>query len=174
MSKKGSKPPRSPAPTASKAGGVKRLYGLHAKAYPKNLRDRVDQDYHHKLSPEEKQWLSDFNTRYYDGDFTGDTKHEWSADERRVAYRAKNHANRDAYSIALGGGALDWPEHPADLEGETKGDLRPSPAYLETAEYKAALHWWRQHVINKTTNTPAGKAARWKLERLISEQDEDE
>ena len=33
--------------------------------YYKKVRDFVDQDYVHKLSPEEKEWLDKFNQIYY-------------------------------------------------------------------------------------------------------------
>jgi hypothetical protein len=57
---------------------------------------RMDQDYWHKLSPEEKKWLATFNANYYKADFT---KNENVLPEdkaaKKAAYTAKNVARRD-------------------------------------------------------------------------------
>ncbi len=115
--------------------------------------------------------MSNFNERHYNADFTGDPKpgepgNEWSDALRKETYIAKNRVNRDAYAIALGGGTLDFVED--DEESLADGD--PTPAYLATAEYKAALSWYRSHIDAGTTETSEGKAAR----NLVESYDEQE
>jgi hypothetical protein len=144
------------------------LYGLRKGTFPKNIRERVDYDYLSDLSPAEKEWLHKFNVAYYGADFRLDVDKEWDTTARRKSYTAKNVVNRDAYSIA--------PVYPLDRPEDipAEADLSPTPAVLNSATYKAALSWWRQHVQNKTTNSPEGRAAKWRLEKVIRDEEDDE
>lgn len=85
----------------------KNLHGLRPATFPRSVRWRVDQDYTDKLSPEDRQFLAEFNDAYYGADFRGTDPDDWGPEERRERYRAKNAANRDLYSS----GMVDfWPD----------------------------------------------------------------
>lgn len=59
---------------------------------PTSVKWRVDQDYEHKLSDEEKEWLRKFNSEFYNAFFSGDKDLH---PDRKECYRAKNAARRD-------------------------------------------------------------------------------
>lgn len=64
------------------------------RSYPASVAWALDYDYLHKLTENEKAWLSDFNEGHY-----GASKVEgWSKEEMRSSYAAKNSANRDGYT----------------------------------------------------------------------------
>lgn len=60
----------------------------------------LDQDYVHKLTDKEKQWLSNFNEEYVSANFNhpGPTLHK-SKKMKRDCYNRNNARNRDSYSI---------------------------------------------------------------------------
>lgn len=69
--------------------------------------DLLDHDYLEKLSPKEKQWLSDFNEAYISGSFKkGSKKFGKTVKERRDSYNRNNARNRDLYSITKATGYL--------------------------------------------------------------------
>lgn len=120
-------------------------YGLSAKHYPRNLRDRVDYDYIDDLPSDAQEWLAKFNERYYGADFRNDVDGEWSKEERRQAYAAKNAVNTDYYSIGAcvdgvepidSRGLADLIEERANGRGQ---DFAPTPRYLDSPIYKAAV-----------------------------------
>jgi hypothetical protein len=126
------------------ARSKKTRYGLSPKHYPRNIRERVDYDYIDDLPPDAQEWLAKFNERYYGADFRGDPDGEWSKEERRKSYAAKNAVNTDAYSI---GACVDGAE-PIDSRGladliEARSrkveDWSNTPAYLDHPVYKAAV-----------------------------------
>lgn len=141
-------------------------YGLHPRSFSRVVRDQVDQDYVDKLSDEDKEWLAKFNQAFYDGNFKGEGKEDWTTDQRRAAYRANNARKRDVYGRARGLGALAYSDT-LDRESQSdEPDLEPSPAYLDTVEWREAVAEWRRHVDAKTTGTAEGRAARWRCEEL--------
>jgi hypothetical protein len=100
----------------------------------------VDQDYVSTLAPEHKEWLAQFNDRFYGADFRGPAVHEWSTDERREVYRAKNAANRDLMTCEAPTHGVDVPEETVEFEEMSVADDGP----LDDARYKAAREAYRE------------------------------
>ena len=125
-----------------KAGATNRKRGgsaaLAPATFPRSVAWRVDQDYVGVLTPNEKEWLAQFNDRYYGADFRGESEVAWSTDERRRVYRDKNRANRDLMTCALPVEA-EVPQEAVELEETTVDDL----AHLDAAEYKTAREAYR-------------------------------
>lgn len=125
-----------------KAGATNRKRGgsaaLAPATFPRSVAWRVDQDYVSTLAPEHKEWLAQFNDRFYGADFRGESEVTWSTDERREVYRAKNRANRDLMTCALPVD-VEAPHETIELEDAVIDDL----AHLETAEYKVARETYR-------------------------------
>jgi hypothetical protein len=66
----------------------------------KNVSWMVDQDYSHKLSAEEKAWLSRFNQEYYDNSRLSEVDSLHNTPElKKSCYNATNARNRDLYGI---------------------------------------------------------------------------
>ena len=75
--------------------------GLYPELHPRTRWEYFDQDYIDKLSPEEKQWLSNFNEEFVGGNFwhkNGDTIHT-TPEHKTDCYRRNNSRNRDLYAI---------------------------------------------------------------------------
>lgn len=74
--------------------------GLVKEVNPKTRWEYLDQDYIDKLSPKEKEWLSNFNEEYLSGNFKhpGKKLHK-TTKERRECYTRNNARNRDLYTI---------------------------------------------------------------------------
>lgn len=74
--------------------------GLNRAVNRRVVREYMDQDYIDKLSPEEKQWLSNFNDEWLTGNFNHEGKvlHK-SAKKRKEIYNRNNARNRDTVSI---------------------------------------------------------------------------
>ena len=122
--------------TNCKRGGTT---GLAASTFPRSVAWRVDQDYADRLSGEDRQWLADFNDRFYGADFRGETSVAWSTDERRQVYRAKNAANRDLMTVDIPNHGYDVPEETVELEEAVALDDGP----LDSPPYKAAREAYR-------------------------------
>ena len=127
---------RKPGLVFRKAGGVA---GLVSTTFPRSVSWRVDQDYVASLSKAQKQWLAEFNDRYYGADFRGASETEWTVDERREIYRDKNRANRDLMTCALPADDVDPPDETVELEELVADDL----GYLDDEGYKAARETYR-------------------------------
>lgn len=129
--------------------------------FPKNLRDRVDQDYSHKLSDEDARWLSDFNEAYYGGDFRRDEDGEWTDADRRSVWRMNGAAKRDSISVAQVGHAVDYFGDPRTHDSPAPEQAwATSPAYLESDLYREALAVVRQLQDAGLTHTPEYVSAR--------------
>ncbi len=126
---------RKAGATNRKRGGTS---GLVAGTYPRSVAWRVDQDYASTLGPTEREWLAQFNDRYYGADFRGESEVAWSTNDRREVYRDKNRANRDMMTCALAVEA-EAPHEVIELEDVVVDDLR----HLDDAEYKAAREAYR-------------------------------
>jgi hypothetical protein len=123
------------------------VHGLFKRNFPRTVRQHVDQDYINKLTPEEREWLAKFNDNYYGAKFPKDEPNGWTDVEKRERYVAKNAANRDIYGISEAGGVLDvYESNPHNTAEASTQDFAPSPAYLESAEYKHAREAFRQHL----------------------------
>ena len=122
--------------TNCKRGGTT---GLAASTFPRSVAWRVDQDYADFLSADERQWLADFNDRFYGADFRGETSVAWSTDERREVYRAKNAANRDVMTVDIPHHGQDIPVETVELEDAVAFDDGP----LDSPSYKAAREAYR-------------------------------
>lgn len=103
---------------------------LSPHSHPRSVAWRVDMDYTHRLGPEDRAWLAAFVDRHYAGDFRGDVGPDYSTEERRASYRAKNAANRDVMTVCVP--TLNTPDEPAvefdDIEPDDGLDT-DSPAY---------------------------------------------
>jgi hypothetical protein len=146
-------------------------HGVYAKNFPRSVSWMIDQDYLDKLTPAEREWLSDFNDRHYGADFRGDTDKEWSVPERREAYGAKNRANRDAYTIAeVSGRVTNIPDfrRPFDVPAPDSLDLNDPPDYLASDAYRVAREELRQSMPQRGVPTDETRLtkARAQIERL--------
>lgn len=125
-----------------KAGATNRKRGgsaaLAPSTFPRSVAWRIDQDYVSMLAPEHKEWLAQFNDRFYGADFRGESSTTWSTDERREVYRDKNRANRDLMTCALPVD-VEAPHETFELEDAVVDDL----AHLDAAEYKVAREAYR-------------------------------
>ena len=103
-----------------KAGVTNRKRGgsaaLAPSTVPRSVAWRVDQDYVSTLAPKHKEWLAQFNDRFYGADFRGESEVTWSTDERREVYRAKNRANRDLMTVDIPNHGYDVPEETVEME----------------------------------------------------------
>lgn len=124
--------------------GKKNLHGLNPRTFPQSVRWKVDQDYVHKLSAEEKAWLAQFNDEFAGADFRKDKSGEWPTEERRKAYRAKNAAGRDIMNTGL----VDF-EKPIPEQNTTSFVDYHVPSYLNSEEYKQVLREIREEIDNK-------------------------
>lgn len=162
-----------------------KTYGLYSRNFPKSVRDRVDIDYGHKLTPELRAWLAGKLDEIHGADFraSGATK---SKTFRRARYREKNAANRDIWGHGLRdnndpryadgdtGPRVSqkqlWPHNSSSryeavsvfeaATGQTAAEEH-SPGYLNSPEYKAALENFRN---TNPKNVRAMRAALRKLE----------
>jgi hypothetical protein len=115
------------------------------KFFPRSVAWAVDSDYKHKLTEKEREWLEDFNERYYGADFRREgATGKWRDSERRVRYVAKNASNRDCYS------AQPVEELTPQLANETEGSLEaaPTPPYQHMTLYKQLLAAYRADPTN--------------------------
>lgn len=163
---------RSGPKPAAKSSKGRNVYGLYRRNHPRSISWRVDYDYTDRLSPEEREWLSEFTDRFYGGDFRGDPGQEWSPAERRKAYVDKNVANVDLYSALDGANLLDPIDEQFELESP-KVDVGPTPSFLSTDDYKSAVNQFRSHLAPgrkpvSPEDTPAFRAARRRLERIAA------
>ena len=126
-----------------KAGATNRKRGgsaaLAPSTFPRSVAWRVDQDYVSTLAPEHKEWLAQFNDRFYGADFRGETSVAWSTDERRQVYRDKNRANRDLMTTDIPYHGWDLPEETIEFD-EVPLDDGP----LDSPPYKAAREAYRK------------------------------
>ncbi len=143
-----------------------RTYGLYARNFERPVQPFVDQDYAARLSPADRQWLSDFNDAYYGGDFRGVDAAAWSLEQRRAVYTTKNAARADAYAQPLTYAVVGTAEARAPAEPP---DLADAPDYLATDEYRSALAYYRSLLtpgrMHRKPTTPEAKRA-WAVARL--------
>lgn len=87
--------------------------GLSAQTTLKIRAELLDQDYYHKLSEEEAEWMNQFNEEYVNGrvykskDGSYKPKFHKKKSERKLVNDMNNARNRDAYSKAKTMGKLD-------------------------------------------------------------------
>lgn len=157
-------------------------YALNAHNHPISVGWRVDYDYLKKLTPEQKTWLAGFTDAFYSGDFRKAPEKDWPTSERRASYTRKNVANSDCYhglekECLLSG--LDSPLTGIKtsnltrlMRGQEKSNVQkvvdtipslpvdstPTPAYLNTPEYKKAREAYRAN-LNQGRRECAPKAS---------------
>ena len=153
----------------------KKLCGLYPTSFPNSVRWKVETDYAQKLSPAEKEWLAKFNDEFAGASFGPEPLHD-SVDAKRELYRHKNAANKDAMELARAAGALVFKDSGPDYDGR---NYAPTPDYLDSPEYRAALEEYRSHLPKgargRVADTPEYRKARRNLERIVREhQAEDE
>jgi hypothetical protein len=75
--------------------------GLTKSVNSRTRQDLLDHDYLHKLSPEELQWLSNFNEEYISGNFNhkGEILNK-TKEEKRQCYARNNARNRCIFTLA--------------------------------------------------------------------------
>lgn len=142
-------------------------WGIRPRCYPKPLRWKVDWDYVHQLSPEERQWLATFGDNFYGADFRGDTEETWSTEQRRVSYSQKNAVNADLYGIGSVTGTLEFLEDQKNQRVENMAtSYAPPDEYLDSEPYKAAREEFRRHLAkNRQNSNPAPSPL---LDRAVS------
>lgn len=113
--------------------------GLASATFPRSVAWRVDQDYAERLSPDERQWLAEFNDAYYGADFRGVAEEPWTTEARRVVYRAKNAANRDLMTVDIPNHGFVFLEELVELD---EAPLDDGP--LDTERYKTARETYRR------------------------------
>jgi hypothetical protein len=118
------------------ASDYSQRYGLFSNWYARNKQWAVDQDYFHKLTPEEARWLDRFNREYHAGDIRkGDPKAIHKSDElRKDCYYRNNKQNRDLLSIKSISGKLvtevQLPGRDVDLDGALDRVRLPKKTHL--------------------------------------------
>lgn len=110
---------------------------------PWPIRWKVDFDYLDTLPKKEMSWLSEFVTAFYDGDFRGLDKRVWYRKRRLAAWEDKRVARRSTVPGGLFRDLLLLPPAPLVDEPVAEGDLTPTDAYLDSAEYKHARNEFR-------------------------------
>jgi hypothetical protein len=88
---------------------------------------RIDQDYRHKLSDDDRAWLDRFNGEYYRAEFDGAPLH--GDGQRREIYSAQNAAARDVVTVP-GEVVLDQVRR---IEQVTRPNIRPR--YYAPSDY---------------------------------------
>ncbi len=94
--------------------------GLEKTVNRRVIREYMDQDYIDKLSPDEKQWLSNFNDEWLTGNFKhkdGKVLHKSWKHEKEI-YDRNNARNRDLVSILKQSGAVNNSPNLAKLVDE--------------------------------------------------------
>lgn len=132
--------------------------GLYAKNFPASVRDKVDIDYGHKLTPEQRQWLATVLDATVGADTKAMDELDLPTSLRRELYREKNVANRDLYAYAKGRKLLA--SDPPEIADSPERDTEESPAYLDSMEYKAALRKYREALDSKDAKAIAKAAKR--------------
>jgi hypothetical protein len=138
------------------------------KKYPRTVKNLVDQDYAHALSPKDRAYLDQFNDEFYGASFT-DTPLHHDVEQRRALYRIKNKRNADIYGRGLQRGG-----EPTESMLATAGDalvLTPEDAaYLNDTAYREALNEFRAALPTderkKASNTREFVTARQKIRDL--------
>jgi hypothetical protein len=150
-------------------------HALRKKHHNASTREFVDIDYAHKLSPEERAWMSDFLDGHYNARFRTEGTRDWSDEEKREAYRRKNDRNKDALTAAQNRDGVDALEDHPDLTPDAPPDWSDSPAYLDSPEYKAArervrslLHPHNRPLCPPPQNLPALEKAQADLKEIVN------
>lgn len=111
---------------------------LSPRSYPRSVAWAVDVDYAKDLGPEDKAWLASFLDRHYGADFRGEDGPQWTVEEKRAAYRAKNAANRDVMTALVP--TLSAPDEPSvdfdDIEPDDDLDT-------DSVQYRSARDAFR-------------------------------
>lgn len=115
--------------------------GLVKEVNLKIRQEHIDQDYIHKLSESEKQWLNNFNEEYVSANFTHPGKRihpkkvktrvvKSTGEKKKVdLYKQEcehrnNHRNNDVYAVAKANGILKK-EKVGQIHLETNQSLKP-------------------------------------------------
>lgn len=133
--------------------------------FPRSVTDLIDQDYVHKLSPEEQAYLERFNDEFYGAAFTDLPLHPRS--DRKDLYVTKTHRNEDLFTRGLRTGGIKAEramEHDAEDRQAVGGDPASVPAYKSAlTEFRALLP---QDLKKKTRVTKEFRAVQAKIERI--------
>lgn len=152
-----------------------KAFGALARHFPKGTQWKLDYDYLAKLSPEERQWLANFNDAYYGGDFreAPGSQDAWPHDERLDIWSNKNTERIEAFAQAAAANIAPS-EIIDDLTPGGEFDPDATPTYLDDEQYKQArthfrsfLAKGRRHRIPKVT--PAFERAKRDLRALVEE-----
>jgi hypothetical protein len=122
------------------------------RRYPKTVYPLVDQDYLARLSPEERAWLDRFNGEFYNAEFGAAPLHEDEEVQRGLnAHKQRRLQDLYAYGLQVVSDPTDLgaAEHPDGPE-----HWIPEPAYLKTAEYRAALAEFRAQLATDGRRNP--------------------
>lgn len=150
--------------------------GTTPRNHPRSTRWAVDFDYLDQLSPKEQEWLGRFADAHYKADPSAMKGKGWNRAKRRAAYRAKNAANRDMYARD------ENPREVVDVVPEPGVDpadppWTDTPAYLDSAEYKALREDFRGELAEFDGRNPEKteeyEAARRRLMAVVLEGDTD-
>lgn len=148
--------------------------GLVPRNHPRSVSWAVDFDYLGDLSPEEREWLGRFADGYYKADPQAMT--DLSPEDKRRVYNRKNAANRDAYTAKVHDRAMvtAGDSRGQDTAAADEGaNQDPTPEYLSSPEYKAALAEYRATLHPSTDRstepTPAQERARRRLRSTTEE-----
>lgn len=117
--------------------------GVVAANYPLATQALVDYDYVHRLSPADKEWLSDFTNAYYGGDFTNADPQAWPDAAKREVWRDNNTRIRSEVGYRAMVCGLKPVVAPLDPNAP-QPDMRPTPEYLNSPTYRAALALYRE------------------------------
>jgi hypothetical protein len=157
---------KKPKPKVSRWG--RNLPGLIPKNVKAGAQDFNDQDYVHRLSREEREWLSEFNVGVYNGYFPGE-KIKFSQKQQREIWRDLNHLGNgpngitDAYALARVTGGLEQPDHHQDGEGLSWDEIPADDQHWETRSESEAFKAAQEQVRKTVPPLPMRKNGRVKL-----------
>lgn len=110
--------------------------GLDPSVNAKPRWEFIDHDYIDKLSPKEKEWLSNFNEEYLSGNFQhkGKKLHK-TKEEKRACYTRNNARNRDVYAISKATQRLDSLDSDYMESKEEETTLSPEDNLIELLDF---------------------------------------
>lgn len=133
--------------------GASKGKGPARRRYRKAVWWKLDADYRDRLTPAERKWLDDFLDAHYNARFQGHAA-AWPKTERRKADRARNAATRDL--------ASQFDPVPGECvppAADPELDLSPTPEYLNSPDYKAALAAYRATLSDTHERVPSRSVA---------------
>ena len=118
--------------------GPKNLMGLKASHFRRPLRWKIDQDYIHKLSTEEKEWLAKFNREWVGNEFNADTGLHKTQKQKLENYGNQDAIRRDIMAVGYKEPLTEHNE--PQLSGTRAEDIAEIKKHLKSKRLRRLLH----------------------------------